>query len=77
MFFQEPRSTITEAGWFCGCGYRILVRQSTKSAVEERRETLAERRAKALRNAMTTQARAERLGKERERLHASRRRSKR
>jgi hypothetical protein len=74
MYFQEPRPSGSDAGWFCGCGYRILVRQAAKASPDERRETLTERRAKAIRKSMTTQARAARLRRESERLRASRQR---
>ena len=68
MFFQE--STSIDAGWFCTCGYRILLRQESMA---ELRRVVAERRANAFRRSMAVRARAQRLLKKSERLAAQRR----
>lgn len=75
MFFQEARSNDTLPGWFCSCGYRILVRQPAKPSFKEAHRELAERRVKAFRKSMQVRAHAERLLKKSQRL-ADRRRQK-
>ena len=76
MYFQEPKPNTSDAGWFCNCGYRILVRHAPKPALDEGRHALTERRAQALRRSMTTQARAARPCKESQDLRAARQRLK-
>jgi hypothetical protein len=46
MYFQEPRSNITDAGWFCGCGYRILVRAARLREESEQLRASRQRRRK-------------------------------
>ena len=76
MFFQEAQSDDTQTGWFCSCGYRILLRGARKPSMVERSRALGERRAKAFRRSMKVRARAERLLEKSEQLAERRRRKK-
>lgn len=60
MVFHEPRPDI-DPGWFCGCGYEKLVRQSAKPSMKQRQREVAERRAALLRRSMIVRARAARI----------------
>src|SRR5215471_16821010 len=72
MVFQESQLSDAQPGWFCGCGYRMLVRQLARRPMAERLRALTERRAKAFRKSMAVRARAERLRLQSKRIRAAR-----
>jgi len=72
--FHEPESPDTQPGWVCDnptCGYHVLVRKPPAPTIAERRRSLVNRSASALRKSMSVRARIEGLRRRSERLNAA------